>query len=90
MSDDITNEDINHISDLSRLGIQDDQIETLRSEFSEILEKFSNLEEVDIDEIENKDNQRNIVRQDEKEECIDIRQFKEDQGRDKEERRFEN
>ena len=48
----LTTEEVRHLAALARVGMTDDEIETMRDEMSNILENFDVLREVDTDSVE--------------------------------------
>ncbi len=48
----LTTEEVRHLAALSRVGMTDDEIETMRDQMSNILENFDVLREVDTDAVE--------------------------------------
>lgn len=85
----VTQEDIQHISDLALLEVSEDQIEDFKSQFNDILDKFSRLDEVDLEDVDEEEH-RNILRTDSEITGIDAEDFTKEQGRDTESRYFEN
>lgn len=87
--DNVNEEDIHHISDLALLDISDDDIEEFRSQFNDILDKFSRLDEVDLEDAE-KEDYSNVLRRDEEGSSIDTEKFMDQQGRETDSKHFEN
>ncbi len=48
----LTTEEVRHLAALARVGMTDDEIETMRDQMSNILENFDVLREVDTDSVE--------------------------------------
>ena len=48
----LTSEEVRHLAVLARVGMTDDEIETMRDQMSNILENFDVLREVDTDSVE--------------------------------------
>ncbi len=48
----LTTEEVRHLAVLARVGMTDDEIETMRDQMSNILENFDVLREVDTDAVE--------------------------------------
>ncbi|MFN2464418.1 MAG: Asp-tRNA(Asn)/Glu-tRNA(Gln) amidotransferase subunit GatC [Candidatus Dormibacteria bacterium] len=48
----LTLEQVNHVAELARLGLSDDEKERLTTELSKILEYIDQLEELDTDDVE--------------------------------------
>ena len=48
----LTTEEVRHLAVLARVGMTDDEIETMRDQMSNILENFDVLREVDTDSVE--------------------------------------
>ena len=48
----ITTDEVRHIATLARVGMTDDDIQTMRDEMSHILENFDVLDQVDTDGVE--------------------------------------
>lgn len=87
--DNVNEEDIHHISDLALLDISGDDIEEFRSQFNDILDKFSRLDEVDLEDAE-KEDYSNVLRRDEEGSSIDTEKFMDQQGRETDSKHFEN
>jgi aspartyl-tRNA(Asn)/glutamyl-tRNA(Gln) amidotransferase subunit C len=47
----LTQEELRHVADLARLGLQDDELEALASELSSILDYIDQLEQLDTSAI---------------------------------------
>ena len=48
----LTTEEVRHLAALARVGMTEDEIETMRDQMSNILENFDVLREVDTDSVE--------------------------------------
>ncbi len=48
----LTSEEVRHLAALARVGMTDEEIETMRDQMSNILENFDVLREVDTDSVE--------------------------------------
>lgn len=88
MSDNVSEDEVQHISDLALLNISDDDVPRFREQFNDILEKFSQLDEVDLEEVDLEEH-NNVFREDDVEEGIDAREFIKEQEREESEY-FEN
>ena len=47
----LTPDEVRYIATLARIGLQDDEVERLRSELSAILEHFAVLNDIDTDDV---------------------------------------
>lgn len=89
MSEEVTEEDIQHISDLALLEVPEDQTEEFKSQFNDILDKFSRLDEVDLEDVDEEEH-RNVLREDSERAGIDAEEFMKEQDRETDSRYFEN
>jgi aspartyl-tRNA(Asn)/glutamyl-tRNA(Gln) amidotransferase subunit C len=49
---DLTADDVRHIAALTRLGLSDDELETMRGQLSSILKVFESLQQIDTEGVE--------------------------------------
>ena len=89
MSEKVTQEQVQHISDLALLDIPENQVEEFESQFNEILDKFSRLDEVDLENVD-KEECMNVLRTDSEDSGVDVEEFMNQQGRETDSRYFEN
>lgn len=59
----VSEEDVQHIADLARVTLEDDEIEEYISQMDDVLDRFETLDEVDVT-AEDNDQLENIVRPD--------------------------
>lgn len=52
MADELTADEVRHIAALTRLGLTDDEVETMRGQLSNILKVFESLQQVDTEGVE--------------------------------------
>ena len=52
LADELTAGEVRHIAALTRLGLTDDEIETMRGQLSSILKVFESLQQVDTEGVE--------------------------------------
>ena len=70
---DLTADDVRHIAALTRLGLSDDEVETMRGQLSSILKVFKSLQQVDTAGVEPTDHTtelRTVFREDEAAESL--------------------
>ena len=61
-------EEVRHVADLARVGLDDEEVERFTEQFADILDYFETLEEVP--EIERETDLVNVMRDDEVRECL--------------------
>ncbi|MEE8363685.1 MAG: Asp-tRNA(Asn)/Glu-tRNA(Gln) amidotransferase subunit GatC [Dehalococcoidia bacterium] len=74
MSDELTADDVRHIAALTRLGLSDDEVETMRGQLSAILKVFESLQQVDTEGVEptgHTTDVRTVMREDEAEPSLE-------------------
>ena len=61
-------EEVRHVADLARVGLDDEEVERFTEQFADILGYFETLEEVP--EVEREEDLVNVMRPDEERECL--------------------
>ncbi|MFC4553185.1 MULTISPECIES: Asp-tRNA(Asn)/Glu-tRNA(Gln) amidotransferase subunit GatC [Halorussus] len=61
-------EEVRHVADLARVGLDDEEVERFTEQFADILGYFETLEEVP--EVEREEDLVNVMRPDEEHECL--------------------
>ncbi len=70
---DLTADDVRHIAALTRLGLTDDEVDTMRGQLSSILKVFESLQQVDTEGVEptgHTTEVRTVLREDESAESL--------------------
>jgi len=74
MVEDVTEDDVEHISSIARVGISEDETDDFMKQFQKILERFEKLEEAVDEDIDENQELTNVVRPDEVRESISTEQ----------------
>lgn len=69
VSSDLGLEDVDHIADLARIHLKEEEKGSFVDEFNEILNYFDKLDDIP-DEVEASDDLENVMRADEVEDCL--------------------
>jgi aspartyl-tRNA(Asn)/glutamyl-tRNA(Gln) amidotransferase subunit C len=62
-------EEVEHVADLARVDLNEDEVDAFAEQFAEILEYFEALD--DVPEVEDEDELVNVMRTDEVESCLE-------------------
>ncbi|WP_232688447.1 Asp-tRNA(Asn)/Glu-tRNA(Gln) amidotransferase subunit GatC [Halobacterium zhouii] len=68
MSDSVDREDVQHVADLARVDLDDEEVDAFVGQFADILEHFEALE--DVPEVEAEPDLVNVMRPDEERDCL--------------------
>lgn len=74
MVEDVTEDDVEHISSIARVGISEEEKDDFIQQFRKILERFEKLEEAVDEDIEGNQELTNVVRPDEVRDSISTEQ----------------